>query len=247
MFLSHGRKKGRRGWQLLPYPVTLAAFSLAVAAFPLFASQRLDAAAIAALVRDALTQETAGWQEEVHIEVPPPTEADHLPPCNAVAPELPSEWQRLRGRIVVTVRCLHPSSWTLHIPATVRRFGTYYVAARPLRHGARITAEDLLAQRGERTQMAEDLIDDPSEAIDKVLRVSIAAGQPIRRSWLSSPIVIRQGQEVRIIQEGPGFRVEGRAQALNRAAVGDPVRVRLANGQTVTGTAIADGIVRLAP
>ena len=62
---------------------------------------------------------------------------------------------------------------------------------------------------------------------------------------LRVPHAVRQGQTVPVVSAGPGFRVSSEGRALNNAAPGESVRVRLANGQVVTGVAQAGGTVEV--
>jgi flagella basal body P-ring formation protein FlgA len=54
-----------------------------------------------------------------------------------------------------------------------------------------------------------------------------------------------QGQTVRLVSQGSGFRVSADGKALANAAVGQLAQVRTASGQTVSGIARADGIVEV--
>jgi flagella basal body P-ring formation protein FlgA len=62
---------------------------------------------------------------------------------------------------------------------------------------------------------------------------------------LRVPNAVRQGQDVPVVSVGPGFRVSSEGRAMNNAAPGDSVRVRMPNGQVVTGTAQAGGTVEV--
>ncbi|NUQ50808.1 MAG: flagella basal body P-ring formation protein FlgA, partial [Phycisphaerae bacterium] len=57
---------------------------------------------------------------------------------------------------------------------------------------------------------------------------------------------VRQGQAVSVIGVGAGFRVASEGRAMNNAGAGERVRVRLADGQVVSGTAQAGGTVEIA-
>ena len=77
------------------------------------------------------------------------------------------------------------------------------------------------------------------------MRNSLGAGQPLRSDQLLSPLVIRQGQTVRVISSGSGFSVSAEGKAINNATIGQLVQIRMESGQTVSGTARADGSVEI--
>ena len=60
-----------------------------------------------------------------------------------------------------------------------------------------------------------------------------------------APLVIRQGQSVRVVSRGSSFAVTAEGRALNNAAEGQLAQVRMASGQTVSGIARADGSVEI--
>ena len=62
---------------------------------------------------------------------------------------------------------------------------------------------------------------------------------------LRSPLVVTQGQGVRLVTQGPGFQVSSEGRALGNAADGQSVQVRSASGQTVSGVARSGGIVEV--
>ncbi|MBX3684287.1 MAG: flagellar basal body P-ring formation protein FlgA, partial [Thauera sp.] len=89
------------------------------------------------------------------------------------------------------------------------------------------------------------LLTDPTQASGHHTRIAVAAGSPLRGDMLRVPHAVRQGQTVSVLGVGAGFRVASEGRAMNNAAPGEKVRVRLADGQVVTGTAQAGGAVAL--
>jgi flagella basal body P-ring formation protein FlgA len=63
---------------------------------------------------------------------------------------------------------------------------------------------------------------------------------------LRLPPAVRQGQTVKVVSGGDaGFRVTSEGRALNGAADGEPVRVRMSTGQVLSGTARNGGVVEV--
>jgi len=226
-----------------PLPL-LCLLTLALCA--LSAEARQEPQVVEQTVRAFLQQATAGLPGRVQIEVDPFDPYNQLPPCRRLEAFVP-ENVRLWGRVAVGVRCTDPAPWTAYLTARVAVFGAYYQSARPLRSGQILSPDDLSREEGELTALPEDVVLDASRVVGARLRGSMAAGQPLRQSQIVLPDVVSPGMEVVIRATGPGFVVENRGKALNRAAPGETVRVRLEGGRVVSGQAQADGSVLINP
>lgn len=167
-----------------------------------------------------------------------------LPPCSAHEAYAPPG-TRMSGKTHVAVRCLGPNIWSVLVPVQISVTGSYVSTARPLTAGQVITAADLVTSTGDLESLPPGVVNDPSAAIGKTLRNSLTAGQPLRANQLTAPIVIRLGQNVRVISQGSGFMVSSEGKALNNAAEGQVVQVRMPSGQTVSGLAKNDGSIEI--
>lgn len=152
---------------------------------------------------------------------------------------------KLWGNSTIGVRCTAGADWSLYVPVTVRVQGPVVVAARSLPNGKLLAVEDLAVQTAELTQLPSGVVNDVNEAAGKTLAVGIAAGHALRQDMLRAPLVIRQGQAVKLVAQGQGFKVSSEGRALANAAVGQLVQVKAQNGQTVSGVARADGAVEV--
>jgi len=128
---------------------------------------------------------------------------------------------------------------------TVRVQAPVVVAARPLPSGRQLVAEDLSLQMAELTQLPAGVISNQEDALGKVLSYGVVAGNPLRQDMLRAPILVRQGQSVRLVAQGAGFKVSSEGKALNNAAIGQQVQVKAQNGQTVSGIVKPDGTVEV--
>lgn len=198
-----------------------------------------------ARAHELLRQHTAGLPGEVSITVHPLDPNSQLPACAALEAFLPTG-TRAWGRISVGVRCDSPVVWTAYLQAQVAVEADYLVAARPLRAGQVLGPGDYASRRGDLTALPDNTLTDASQVGGHLTRIAVAAGQALRGDMLRVPHAVRQGQNVQVLSAGPGFQVSAEGRALSNAAVGDSVRVRLANGQVVTGTAQAGGKVEVA-
>lgn len=163
-----------------------------------------------------------------------------LPPCTAHEAYTPAG-ARMMGKTHVGVRCLGPNVWNVLVPVQISVTASYVTTARPLAAGQLLLAEDLVLLSGDLASQPTGIVTDPALAVGKTLKNSLAAGQPLRSDQLLAPLVVRQGQTVRLVTRGAGFAVSSEGIAINNASEGQVVRVRMGSGQVVSGIAKADG------
>ncbi|WP_239003052.1 flagellar basal body P-ring formation chaperone FlgA [Dechloromonas sp. TW-R-39-2] len=171
-------------------------------------------------------------------------DTSRLPTCAALEAYTPPG-AKMMGKTSVGIRCLTPNAWNILIPAEILVTGNYVTTARSILAGQAIQAGDLHVLSGDVSTLPTGIISDPAAALGKTLRNSLGAGQLLRSDQLISPMVIRQGQSVRVTSKGAGFAVSGEGKAINNAAEGQLVQVRMNSGQTVSGTARSDGSVEI--
>lgn len=171
-------------------------------------------------------------------------DVSRLPPCSAHEAYAPAG-TRLSGKTHIGVRCLGPNIWSVLVPVQIAVTGNYLTTARPLAAGQTLQAADLTTLSGDMANLPTGVVTDPAAAVGKTLRNSLGAGQPLRSDQLLAPLVIRQGQTVRVISQGPGFAVSSEGKAINNAAEGQVAQIRMNSGQTVSGVARADGSVEI--
>jgi flagellar basal body P-ring formation protein FlgA len=174
-------------------------------------------------------------------------DATQIPACTHFSFSVPQA-SRLLGRSRIEIRCPEVDpNWSLALPVQIQALASYPVTARALAAGHVVSADDLVARQGDLGLLPLDALTTPEQALGQLLRTPLGAGQALRAQQLKVQEVIRSGQQVRVLRQAPGFEVSNTGQALNNAGVGASVRVRLASGQILTGTASAAGEVRVAP
>lgn len=167
-----------------------------------------------------------------------------LQACTDLSPFLPigtKAW----GKITVGLRCTSPKPWTIYVAANVRIFGEYYVTKAALSAGQIISEQDLVKIRGELSSLNPGAITKIESAIGKTMIAAYPAGTSLRIDMFKSIPVIQQGQLIKIVSQGNGFRVSNDAIALNNAAEGQVTKAKTNSGQLVSGIARAGGIVEV--
>ncbi|MDB5799286.1 MAG: flgA [Rhodocyclales bacterium] len=194
---------------------------------------------VVAAVTTYLTQRTSDLPGSVSVSVKPPDERQlTLERCTQVQAFLP-QGQQAWGRVTVGVRCTNGPNGTLYVSARVQVEGSYVKLARPVAGGQTIAEGDVQLEQGELTAYPADLVLGLKDAMGQTTRQALSPGQPLRNAYLQHEIGIRAGQSVRVIANGSGFSVVNRGRALNSAQRGEMIRVRLDNGQVLSGVAAA--------
>ena len=213
---------------------------------PASAIAQQASAPVEAAARALIEENTQGLPGEVAIEISPLDPGNLLPPCSDPAAFLPNS-TRAWGAFSVGVRCESPVNWTVYLQARVRVAADYFVAARPLPAGKILGPADLEQRRGDIAALPADVLTDASQATGRPTRQALAQGTPLQSRMLRIPEAVRQGSRVTVFSQGKAFRVSNTGRALNSAAPGETVRVRLPNNQVVIGTALHDGTIEISP
>jgi flagella basal body P-ring formation protein FlgA len=226
--------------------ILFGAFLLASqGAFAQTAQTRQDPAQLRETVEHFLRTQSAGLPGQVAIKVGQVDPRLNLASCAALEPFLPNG-SRVWGKATVGVRCSVPAPWTVYISATVQVTGSYVATAAPLAQGRMIGPNDVTSIRGDLTALPPGIVTDPSQAVGRTLTASLPAGTPLRLDALRSQQAVQQGQVVRLVSGGPGFRVSTEARALANGAEGQMIQARTVSGQVVSGVAKAGGVLEVA-
>ncbi|KON80264.2 flagellar basal body P-ring formation chaperone FlgA [Azoarcus sp. PA01] len=211
---------------------------------PLPAGAQQPPEAVERTVAAFLEQQTVGLPGKVGISVGGFDARNNLPACAALEAFLPAG-TRAWGRINVGVRCNSPAPWTAYMPARVAVMAEYLVTARALRAGQIVGPADLERRNGDLAAEPSGTLTDPTQAVGHPARYALGAGSTLHSGMLRLPPAVRQGQAVKVVGSGKGFSVSNEGRALNAAAEGEPVRVRIGNDQVVSGLARGGGVVEV--
>jgi flagellar basal body P-ring formation protein FlgA len=201
-------------------------------------------AAVQRAVEDFLRAQTSGLPGHATFTVGAVDPKLALPACGALEVFVPAGG-RLWGNSSVGVRCGAPTPWNLYVSVTVRVQGAYVAAARAVAPGQALTQADLTLVQGDLTQLPPSIVTDFAQAVGKTVSGPLGPGQPVRADMMRLTPAIMQGQTVRLVSQGPGFRVTAEGKALANVAAGQLAQVRTGSGQTVSGIARPDGTVEV--
>lgn len=230
--------------KLFPAALLIAAAFLAQGVFAQTLALRQDHEQMRQTAEQFLRLQTAGLPGEINIAVAPLDARLSLPACAMPQAFLPNGG-RAWGKTTVGIRCSVPTPWTVYVSATVQVFGDYIAAAAPLAQGQSIGPNDIARIRGDLTTLPPGIITDPSQAVGRTAGISLALGTPLRQDALRTVQAVQQGQMVRLVSIGSGFRVSTEGRALSNGGEGQVIQARTPAGQTVSGVAKMGGIVEV--
>jgi flagella basal body P-ring formation protein FlgA len=203
-----------------------------------------EATPIKQAIEDWLRAQTRDLPGQVSFEVGGLDRTNRLAPCQAFEVSRPSGAQTW-GRTNVLVRCLGGPGWRIYVPVHVRIKTEYLISARPISQGQVLAEDDIATQLGDLSDLPARTLTDIGLAVGKTAAMTIPAGRPLRSDMLKARMVVRQGQSVKVVSRGAGFEVSNEGRALNNAAEGQVVQVRLGNGQVVSGIANHGGNIEI--
>jgi flagella basal body P-ring formation protein FlgA len=228
--------------RIFPVAAALACMTLPVSGA--HAAAGMDPAVLRSTVDTFLQVQSAGMPGKVTVTVGNIDSRMQLAACPAPEAFL-MPGSKAWGKTSVGVRCAAPQ-WTVYIQATVSVLGNYVAAATPLSQGQAITDSQLVTLQGDLTTLPASIATDKAQVVGRSSNVSISAGTPLRLDTLRGQTVVLNGQAVKLVALGAGFRIAAEGKAMGNAADGQVVQVRTQAGRSVSGIARAGGQVEVA-
>jgi len=148
------------------------------------------------------------------------------------------------GRVSLSLRCMDPR-WLGSIQVTVGAKRSHLAASRALQAGSTLDLGEVVTVESDWSSLPDDVVTEPDQVLGRTLVRSIAAGTPLTLNLLRQTSVIKTGERVRVQLSGSNFVVAGEGQALQAGAVGEQVRIKMANGQAVSATVLRQGVVEV--
>ena len=168
-----------------------------------------------------------------------------LAPCERVEPYLPAN-ARLWGKSRIGLRCAQGTShWNVYLPITVKAYGRALVAVNGATSGSVLKAGDIVEAEVDLAEEATPALVDSAQAVGRTLAQALRPGQSLRAGHLKARVWFAAGDTVKVLALGPGFALEGEAQALSNGVEGQPARIRTENGRVLTGQPIGERRVEL--
>lgn len=151
------------------------------------------------------------------------------------------------GQVSLAARCSAGPTQALYVSVRIRVEGPLLITTRQIANGTSLAESDLQTVEGELSAQPPDLIRNEQEAIGRITRSSIPAGQALRRSLLREESIIQAGQPVRLNLTTGQISVSNEGIAISNASRGQNIRVRLSSGKIISGIAREEGVVDIRP
>jgi flagella basal body P-ring formation protein FlgA len=214
---------------------------LCLAASPAFAAPsiatQVEEAARAQLEKQAAASGLADPRFELAV-VPP-----RVPPACSGPVEVDALDTRQPNRMRFAVRCLGAGASRQEYIVRARISASVVVAATAVAPNETITDTHITVEQRDITSIA-DPVTDPLAAVGQTSRRSLRAGDVLRNSSLTAPVLVKRGDAVAMIARFEGIEVSTAGEALDTGARGALVRVRnSSSGQTVRMRVTAPGTV----
>lgn len=153
---------------------------------------------------------------------------------------------RLLGNTTVGVRCPGTQPWTLYVPVKVSIHDTVVVAARPLSRGMVVQVEDVELLERDLAGMRSGYYTDLSEVVGKQVSRTASMGATITTLMVKSPREIKRGQQISLVAESNGLKVQMMGKALADGVSGERIQVRnLSTKKVVEGTVQSSSTVQI--
>ena len=179
-------------------------------------------------VHDFLIEQAQPLGESVSVKVQ--RNQIRLPACDDPRPFLPRNNQRLYGRVAVGIHCNTDEGRTRYVQADVSVTIEHVVLARDVTRGAALTPQDVTLERGMLEKLPQHAVKHIEDATGLVATRALRAGTALQSYQLRRQDLVKRGQTVSVIARGAGFQVRREAQAMDNGALGEQIRLRIANG-----------------
>ena len=186
-----------------------------------------------------------GNNSDSKVRVQTPEENIDLPACKRIEFLTQSSNPGATGNVRFSAKCFSPQVWTIYLNAQVSQKRIYYINKVRLDPGHIIGEADLQAKKDFPENLPFGVVNDPQQIIGKAVISIIEVGTPMIGNSLKNENVISFGQTVKIIVGGAGFRINAERKAMNSAALGQNVQVKMASGQIINGIARSGGLVEV--
>jgi flagella basal body P-ring formation protein FlgA len=134
----------------------------------------------------------------------------------------------------------------LNLPASIEAFAPVLVAARDIPAGSRLRETDVRVEAIRLTRPLSTYLFNITSLRGVAAQSPIATGEPILTSLLSSEIVIRPGDQVRIVGESDSISINVLGTSRGAGRVGDRIQVRNSqSGSTFQAIVVDEGLVRV--
>ena len=164
-----------------------------------------------------------------------------LQECDEPLQAFQPEGGRMLGNTTVGVRCQGTKRWTLYVPVKVSIHETVVVATRPLSKGTIVKDQDVKLIEKDLADIRSGYYMRLSQVIGKQVSRSVSMDTAVTPLMVKSPRQINRGQQVNLVVESHGLKVQMTGEALSDGASGERIQVR-----NLSTKKVVEGVVQSA-
>jgi flagella basal body P-ring formation protein FlgA len=231
--------------------VGLLAASLAVTALAAVApdtgseSREVIRAAAERLIRAQLS----GATQNIYVHAADPDARLHLAHCAAPLSASLLAGVQLGARSEVRVSCTAQGTpWAIYVPVNIESDVNVLVLREGAVRGARLTPEQVATETRHVSGLPTGYITNVNGLQHYTLARSAPPGTALTADLMAADFVVRRGQDVTLIAQGPGISVRATGKALEDGREGGQVHVQnLASQKVVQGVVDGNGTIQVTP
>lgn len=128
--------------------------------------------------------------------------------------------------LTIKVSCETPKRWAIRVPVKVQHFKEIALTTQNLQKEQLITPNDVKLVRTDISAVSEGYYASVDELIGLVATKPIAANAMVLHHMVKQPLLIRRGENVKILVKAPGLTIEGSGIAQTDGIKGQTIRVK---------------------
>lgn len=149
-----------------------------------------------------------------------------------------------RGRLTVNIKCNGTKPWSVYVPVQTKIMQNIVVLSNSLPRNARLNLSDLHIELRDINKLHSGYFTKIDEVAGKTLRRSLSSGLTLSPAYISSPKLIKRGQQVTLLAKTGGIMVTMVGKAMSDGAAGERIKVKNINSnRVVEGTITNTGSV----
>ncbi len=169
----------------------------------------------------------------------------NLPKCTqALAVNRTDDSPSLLVRQRLEVRCQDQPGWTIVVSSQTSIFLPVVFTNRAIERGQRISAEQLSLQELDISKASRSFFNDTDDVVGMSAKRRIRANQALNPGLLAMPLLVKRGQQVKILANHDGIEASTLGEALENGQLNAVIRVKNVNsGKTIETKVLETGVV----
>jgi flagellar basal body P-ring formation protein FlgA len=153
---------------------------------------------------------------------------------------------KISGNISLDIRCTHPTSWNIHLPARVDVYDDVLVSRIPLVRGQSLSSTDVKLKKTNISTLNRGYFRHIEDLKNLQAKNNLSANIVLNPSNLAPRKLIKSGQKVTIVLNFNGLEVKSSGEALSAASEGQLIKVRnTGSNKIIQGIVSANGQVKV--